>query len=436
MIIKTPDPAASETIEPKTIKTDLTIIGAGMTGMAAALFATNRGLSTALVGQNSAMNFASGIMDLMGVHPADNQHDDPWKAIDQVRLDLPDHPLSKIENSRIENSLEELSDFLKDRLTYQSSKEKNVTIVTSVGTLKKTYMIPETMWNGVTALEQKAPTLVLDFTGMKLFSARQIATSLEHEWPGISSKTVEFPRSELLEELHPEHVARSLDLSKNRIELAERIRPFLGNAEYIGLPALVGMYRSAEAVAELESCLGRPIFEIPTPPVSVPGIRLQEAMINGLGPNDNFHSFPTLATEVRELPGKGFITTLKGNNKSQTIVSKAVLLATGRFLGRGLVADRMEIKEALMNLTVEQPGSREDWHRASLFDPKGHPVNRAGIKTDSRFRPLNSLGKPTMDNLHAAGSILAGSDWMRMKCGSGVAVATAFAAVKAIASRQ
>ena len=96
MIINTPD-----SVEPETMKTDLTIIGAGMTGMAAALFAVNRKISTTLVGQHSAMNFASGIMDLMGVHPAGQQWDDPWKAIDQVRCDLPDHPFAKIENALI-----------------------------------------------------------------------------------------------------------------------------------------------------------------------------------------------------------------------------------------------------------------------------------------------------------------------------------------------
>jgi glycerol-3-phosphate dehydrogenase subunit B len=378
------------------------------------------------------MNFASGIMDLMGVHPAGRQWDDPWKAIDQVRCDLPDHPFAKIENSLIDRGLAEVSNFLEDKLPYQRSMGTNVTLVTSVGTLKKTHMVPKTMWNGVKALEEKAPTLILDFTGMKLFSARQIASSLGKVWPGIRSRTIDFPRSELLEELHPEHAARSLDLSGNRIELAKRIKPLVKDAEYIGFPALVGMYHSVEAVAELERLLERPIFEIPTPPVSVPGIRLQEAMINGLEASSEFHSFSNMAIDATKVPGKGFVTTIKGSNGNRTIVSKAVLLATGRFLGKGLVADRRGIFEALMNLFVVQPESREGWHRTSLFDPKGHPVNRAGIQTDSTFKPLTAQGEPVMDNLYVAGSILAGSDWMRMKCGSGVAIATALAAVKAI----
>jgi glycerol-3-phosphate dehydrogenase subunit B len=35
--------------------------------------------------------------------------------------------------------------------------------------------------------------------------------------------------------------------------------------------------------------------------------------------------------------------------------------------------------------------------------------------------------------LFAAGSILAHQDWMRMKCGSGLAIATAYAAVEGVA---
>ena len=38
--------------------------------------------------------------------------------------------------------------------------------------------------------------------------------------------------------------------------------------------------------------------------------------------------------------------------------------------------------------------------------------------------------RPAFKLLFAAGSILAHQDWMRMKCGSGLALATGFAAVQ------
>jgi glycerol-3-phosphate dehydrogenase subunit B len=52
-------------------------------------------------------------------------------------------------------------------------------------------------------------------------------------------------------------------------------------------------------------------------------------------------------------------------------------------------------------------------------------VNRAGLEVDDRFRPLDKDGSP-VPGVFAAGSVLAHQDWMREKCGSGLALATAY----------
>ena len=72
-----------------------------------------------------------------------------------------------------------------------------------------------------------------------------------------------------------------------------------------------------------------------------------------------------------------------------------------------------------------------EWHRQDFLDPKGHPINRAGVEIDDAFQPVDNAGRPVYQNLFAAGSILAHQDWMRMKCGSGLAIATAYGAVNA-----
>jgi len=55
-----------------------------------------------------------------------------------------------------------------------------------------------------------------------------------------------------------------------------------------------------------------------------------------------------------------------------------------------------------------------------------------GLETDEHLRPLDEGGNPAFKNLFAAGSILAHQDWMRRKCGSGLAIATAYAALEAM----
>jgi glycerol-3-phosphate dehydrogenase subunit B len=58
-----------------------------MAGMAAALFSANRGLSTVQVGMTGELLFASGLLDLLGVHPLHEKKSwqDPWAgAFDEV----------------------------------------------------------------------------------------------------------------------------------------------------------------------------------------------------------------------------------------------------------------------------------------------------------------------------------------------------------------
>jgi glycerol-3-phosphate dehydrogenase subunit B len=115
---------------------------------------------------------------------------------------------------------------------------------------------------------------------------------------------------------------------------------------------------------------------------------------------------------------------------SAVIHARGAILASGRFFGRGLKADRRAVRESIFNLPVLQPRDRAGWHNRSLFDPNGHAINRAGVETDEKFRPVSKKGHAVSPNLFAAGSILAHQDWVRMKCGSGLAITTAYSAVK------
>ncbi len=139
---------------------------------------------------------------------------------------------------------------------------------------------------------------------------------------------------------------------------------------------------------------------------------------------------------VRALTFDGGTATLEldGVPGGERIKAGAVVLATGRFSGRGLTADRQSVRESLLGLPVQQPASRQDWHQRDFLDPAGHAINRAGLQTDDAWRPLAANGKPAWEKLFAIGSILADQDWMRAKCGSALAIATAWAAVDVIAS--
>ena len=415
---------------------DLTIIGSGMAGLSAALFALERGCSVVLTGHTSSIHFATGLMDLMGVYPPGHEWQEPFAAIDRLRREMPAHPYAAMADRDIDAALETVRHFLgRQGLVYRCHRKRNVDILTSMGTMKKSYMIPHTMWSGARALKERAPTLLVDFTGLKMYSARQIVSTLAAGWPELRDVTLPFPGMEHMEEVYPEHLARSLDLMENRRALAEVVAPHLSGMKNVGFPALLGMYRSCEAVHDLEALLGMTVFELPTAPVSVPGIRLQEIFIKGLEQNDALHSLPEMVKRVQSRPGETFIVTAGKPGALKQIESRGVLLATGRFLGKGLTAARTGIRESLMGIPVSQPSARNAWHQSHLFHLQGHPVNRAGIQVDRMFQPLTAELRPFAPGLFAAGSILAHCDWTRLKCGSGVAIATAHAAVDAFCKR-
>jgi glycerol-3-phosphate dehydrogenase subunit B len=402
-------------------KFDLTVIGAGIAGMAAALFAANRGLSTVQVGSTGEIIFASGLLDLMGVHPVHKKHlwHDPWAAIDALVRDIPEHPYARLKREDIQTAFEELLTGLqKAGLGYQRDTDRNVQVMTSLGTTKLTYCVPQTMWKGVKALEEKTPCLLIDIRGLKGFSARQIAGAFRAEWPGLTTARISFPGTDHLSEVYTEHMAGALILSQNREKLAQTVRPHIKAARSVGLPAILGLYRTKEVISDLEDMLGVPVFEIPTMPPSVPGLRLKEAFER-----------QKEVLEVRPIDD-GYFELSIGRKKSEfSVQSKGIVLASGRFIGGGLHADRKRIRETIFDLPVCQPTDRKKWHRRDFLDPRGHPINEAGLETDDDFRPLNGSGRPAFKTLFAAGSILAHQDWIRTKCGAGLAIATAYGAI-------
>ena len=419
--------------ETKTINTDVCIIGAGLAGLAATLFAANRGLSCVEVGQTGEINFSSGFLDLLGVHPADEKHAwaDPWAGIDALVRDIPEHPYARLPGEDIQTAFEEILTFLKDAgLPYHRRMNQNIGVLTSLGTLKSTYCVPHTMWNGVEALEKKPACLLIDIRGLKGFSARQIAAALKRDWPGLRTARVSFPDTDHLNEVFTEHMASALILPQNREKLALILLPHLKDCQVVGLPAILGLYRTEEVVSDLQRMIGVPLFEIPTIPPSIPGLRLKEAFERGLRTKGVEYLSQKRVLEVRPQADENFEVDIGRTTTDLTVRCRGIILASGRFIGGGLHADRIRINETIFDLPVYQPVNRTDWHRRDFLDARGHLVNRAGVEVDDLFRPLNSSHQPAFRTLFAAGSLLAHNDWKRLKCGAGAAIASAFGAVK------
>jgi|SRR5215472_1974200 len=101
---------------------------------------------------------------------------------------------------------------------------------------------------------------------------------------------------------------------------------------------------------------------------------------------------------------------------SSELVADAFVLATGKFLGGGLVKQRT-VREPVCGLGVFHEGQRVDreWptrlRHLEMLSP--HPAFRTGLLTNDRLQPLDWEGAVAYENLWAAGSVLGGYDYIR-----------------------
>ena len=421
------------TQQKRQIKTDLAVIGTGLAGIAASIFALNRGLTCATAGNTGALAYTTGYLDLLGFHNG-SFVSNPWKSLDELKTINPKHPLANLSPEEINQAFSLFTSFIGQfGIGYTEPGPANLKVITPAGTIKPTLCVPHTMRKGTDALAIKAPCTVIGFQGLKGFSAHQIAANLSESWPGIKPKLLRFPGHEQ-GELYAEVAARSLEVKQTRELFASLLVKEAGTAGYVGLPAILGMHNPDMILGDLEAMTGLSLFEIPTMPPSVAGIRLRE-MFEQILPQKGMTLIPQQKIKkISFTDEKTVRLELSDNYGPIDISARSVVLASGRFLSGGLHAHYDHISETLIDLPVVQPPSRQNWYQEEYLDSRGHEIHLAGIETDSSLRPLGRDGNVFDKRLFAAGIILAHQDWIRQRCGAGLAIATAHKAVESAAA--
>lgn len=412
-------------------QTRLAVVGAGVAGCAATIFALRRGINCIQIGNTGALAYTSGYLDLLGADEA-QYINDPWQALDQLRRQQPDHPYCRVDNAEIAAAMDEFISALQQMgLNYTTAQNSNLMALLPAGSCKPTFSMPETMHPSLAAMRERARVLIIDFAGLQGFSGQEIVANLSAQWPGLRSQHISFPDMESGAQVYAEVMARALEVPETRVALAERIKPLLGDAQYLALPAILGIHRPDLVHQDMQRLIGLPVFEIPCIPPAVPGIRLRELMEQQLSAQG--------ATVISQKKVESVVFNAHGIQLSYedhfgpvVIEAENVLLASGRFLSGGLVADQYQVHESLMRLPVKQPESRDGWFSEDYFDPRGHAVNRAGLLVNDLMQVVDSQQQLIDRRLFAAGIVLANQDWVRQRCGAGLAIATAYKAINVL----
>jgi len=227
-----------------------------------------------------------------------------------------------------------------------------------------------------------------------------------------------------LHEFRSIDIARIFETERYLPRIAEEIKKASGGATAVSLPAFIGINNYKIIRKKLEDMTGKFIYEIPSLPPSILGLRLDHALKN---------SFIKLGGEY--IAGERVVSGAIKNNRVEflttrnsgniPVTSKYYVLTTGSFFSGGLSAGFDSITEPLFGLKVKGESKRSKWYNESFFDKKSHPFLGFGVETDSRFNPVSDNGK-AIKNLYRAGSVLSGYNPVSEGCGGGVAVSTGF----------
>ncbi|NJN14941.1 MAG: glycerol-3-phosphate dehydrogenase subunit GlpB, partial [Oscillochloris sp.] len=303
---------------------------------------------------------------------------------------------------------------------------------TAAGALRPTCLAPATMTAGDSRLLASGrPTLIAGFHELRDFFPPLIAANLRAQGFHSDGVYLQLPPVERTLDFNTMVFARLFDRPDFRAAVGRQLRELVRTGGYgrIALPAVLGIRKPLAALHDLQEAAGALIFEIPTLPASVPGIRLYQILAAAF---EAAGGRIQLGSVVLRAEAEG--STLKAvyseaAAREQRHRAARFVLATGGVLGGGVRADHAgTLRETALNLPLRTPNGRSEWFAQRFLEAGGHPVFRSGSAVDDRLRPLDAAGRVVYDNVAVVGGALVGFDPIHEGCLEGVAIATGWRA--------
>ena len=399
---------------------DLIVIGMGLSGLMAAKTAVEMGRRTLIVGRGmGSLCLFSNTIDLLGCLPESMDIND---GLSRWIKEHPRHPYSAVGSAGIGEAIHSFISMFPPPYSFQSIGNENCLTPTGAGTVRPTYLVPSTMVAGTSF--KKGKTLIVGFEAFKDFSASWVSSRLN-----CRGTTVSLPGN-VCGDITASAIGRLMEKESLCEMVGQEVKKRLDGENLVGLPAVLGIKNPFKVKKDLERIIGAEIFEIPILPPSIPGMRIFNRFKVWL--IERGTTF-LLGPSVSKVSLKGrFCQEVQVANPPvlRSYSADRCILATGRFVGGGLIANGEKLCEPVFNLPVTQPGSREDWFGKSFFDGVPHPIHQAGISVDSLFQPTDEKGRPVLENLWVAGSILAHHHSIDEKSREGIEIATGYMAAK------
>ncbi len=295
---------------------------------------------------------------------------------------------------------------------YVGSLEQNMFLPTAVGALKPTALVPESMAAGAGS----DPVCVVGLRALKDFHAALLADNLGRS--GIEARAVELELAPTgRADVNSLGFARAFDDPAFRADVVGALGSRLGAEERVAFPAVLGLADSHAVWTEMQERLGRPVFEVPTLPPSVPGMRVAAVLRERLRRARVHLILNAVVHDVAERAG-GRVTAVRARAGLRDVTHGCdwVVLATGGFASGGVALDsHWQAHEVALGLPVSGVPEGERFGPEYFAE---HPMGRAGVAVDRNLRPEGH------DNVLVVGATLAGAQPWREKSGDGISLST------------
>jgi glycerol-3-phosphate dehydrogenase subunit B len=425
------------------LEVDVLVIGGGMAGAIAALAARQAGARVALVRRApGATALTSGAVTVArddAALPGDPlaARRGPMESGRRLAALHPEHPYAVLGPAleRLPDALAFASGVLGD--LYAPPIARNRFLPTPLGAALPCALCQRTQTAG-DLLAQPGALAVVGFAGHLGFDAGLVASGLRRlagiGAPHVAEVELDLPAGIAGPLAMPHAIARELEAPGVAEEIGDRLRDVLpaGTSAAL-LPPLLGISPAARVAERIAERAGIPVAEPLSDVPSVPGLRLDAALLAALE-----------GAGVHRVPGNVKPTARPGAPVSVggiTIHAPAWILATGRFVGGGVVR-RGGLREPVLGLPIlAAEGGQAGVHLADRpaatlthRDRRGgQPLLSAGIQVDARLRPLDEDGHPAHPRLFAAGAVIGGHEQAVDGTGLGLAILTGWLAGRAAA---
>jgi glycerol-3-phosphate dehydrogenase subunit B len=361
-------------------------------------------------------HLAPGTVDVLGYAP--DLVEEPARALSELVAARPDHPYALMGVESVAPALqwfaERIADGPQPGYRYVGDLEHNHLLPTAVGVRRPSALVPETMAEG--DMRRREPVCIVGTPVLRDFHAALCAANLEAA--GIAARGIEVDLDVDRADANALGLARRFDDPDFRAAFAARLTPLLHGDERVGLPAVLGLRDPHGAWADLQRRLGRGVFEIPTLPPSVPGMRAFEALRTALRAAGGRLVLGSEVLGADRDGGRVAAVSVHAAGHDMRYHARWFVLATGGFASGAIaLGSDWVTRDTVLGLPLR--GAPEPGEPRFVGDYLAEqPMARVGIAVDGALRAEGA------ENVLVAGAALPGAVPWREGSGEGIALAS------------